>query len=68
MLSLQVDVVEYLGMESLLIGRLVGGSAERVTAVLSGQRSDLLRSTVALETDPQAVHVFDKATGQRAAA
>jgi ABC-type sugar transport system ATPase subunit len=65
MLSLQVDVVEYLGMESLLVGRLVGGGADRVTAVLPGQRSELLRRTVALETDPQALHVFDKATGRR---
>jgi len=65
MLSLQVDVVEYLGMESLLVGRLVGAGEDRVTAVLPGQRSDLLRQTVALETDPGALHAFDKATGRR---
>ena len=67
-LALQVDVVEYLGTESLLIGRLEGGGSERVTAVLSGQRSDLLRRTVALANEPQALHVFDKATGQRVSA
>jgi len=65
MLSLQVDVVEYLGMESLLVGRLVGAGEDRVTAVLPGQRSDLLRTTVALDMAPGALHVFDKATGQR---
>jgi ABC-type sugar transport system ATPase subunit len=64
-LALQVDVVEYLGMESLLVGRLAGAGEGRVTAVLPGQRSDLLRQTVALEMDPAALHVFDKATGQR---
>jgi multiple sugar transport system ATP-binding protein len=65
MLALQVDVVEYLGMESLLVGRIAGGGDERVTAVLPGQRGDLLRQTVALEMDPAALHVFDKATGRR---
>jgi len=64
-LTLHVDVVEYLGMESLLVGRLAGAGEGRVTAVLPGQRGDLLRQTVALEMDPAALHVFDKATGQR---
>jgi len=65
MLSLQVDVVEYLGMESLLVGRLVGGGDGRVTAMLPGQRGDLLRTTVPLDMEPDALHVFDKATGTR---
>jgi ABC-type sugar transport system ATPase subunit len=65
MVSLQVDVVEYLGMESLLVGRLVGGGDGRVTAMLPGQRGDLLRTTVALDMEPEALHVFDKATGTR---
>ena len=67
-LSLQVDVVEYLGMESLLIGRLAGGGDDQVTAVVPGQRSELLRQTVALDHDPHALHVFDRATGQRVGA
>ncbi len=65
MLQLQVDVVEYLGMESLLVGKLVGAGVGRVTAVVPGQRADLLRQTVGLDLDPQALHVFDKASGQR---
>jgi multiple sugar transport system ATP-binding protein len=65
MLQLQVDVVEYLGMESLLVGKLVGGGEGRVTAVVPGQRADLMRQTVGLDMDPQALHVFDKASGQR---
>jgi multiple sugar transport system ATP-binding protein len=65
MLQLQVDVVEYLGMESLLVGKLVGGGEGRVTAVVSGQRADLMRQTVGLDMDPQALHVFDKTSGQR---
>jgi ABC-type sugar transport system ATPase subunit len=65
MLQLQVDVVEYLGMESLLVGKLVGAGEGRVTAVVPGQRADLMRQTVGLDLDPQALHVFDKASGRR---
>ena len=64
-LQLQVDVVEYLGMESLLVGQLVGAGDGRVTAVVPGQRADLMRQTVNLEMDPQALHVFDKQSGAR---
>ena len=66
-LQLQVDVVEYLGMESLLVGKLVGAGEGRVTAVVPGQRADLMRQTVGLDMDPQALHVFDKASGNRIA-
>ncbi len=65
MLRLQVDVVEYLGMESLLVGKLVGAGEGRVTAVVPGQRADLMHQTVSLEMDPAALHVFDKASGRR---
>ncbi len=65
MLTLQVDVVEYLGMESLLVGRLAGGGADRVTAVVPGQRGDLLRQLVPLEIDPAALHAFDRSSGVR---
>jgi ABC-type sugar transport system ATPase subunit len=65
MLQLQVDVVEYLGMESLLVGKLVGAGDGRVTAVVPGQRADLMRQTVGLEMNPEALHVFDKASGRR---
>ena len=64
-LHLQVDFVEYLGTESVLVGKLVGGADTRMTAVVPGHRTDLLRSTVALEVDPAAVHWFDQTTGQR---
>jgi ABC-type sugar transport system ATPase subunit len=64
-LQLQVDVVEYLGMESLLVGKLVGAPEGRVTAVVSGHRSDLLHRTVALDMDTEALHLFDQASGLR---
>jgi ABC-type sugar transport system ATPase subunit len=63
--QLQVDFVEYLGTESVLVGKLVGGTDTRITAVVPGNRTDLLRSTVALDADLTAVHWFDKTTGRR---
>ena len=65
LLQLQVDVVEYLGTESVLVGKLAGGSEDRVTAVVSGHRIDLLHQTVALEFDASELHTFDKSTGLR---
>jgi ABC-type sugar transport system ATPase subunit len=64
-LQLNVDFVEYLGTESVLVGKLQGGSDARITAVVPGHRTDLLHKTVALEMDPGTVHWFDKTTGQR---
>ncbi|GMV46503.1 MAG: sugar ABC transporter ATP-binding protein [Pseudomonadota bacterium] len=67
LLQLQVDVVEYLGVESLLVGHLAG-SSERVTAVLPGQPGDAARRTLALDFDPAELHLFDKGTGRRVGA
>ena len=64
-LTLKVDFVEYLGTESVLVGTLPGGNAARITAVVSGNRTDLLHQTVALQVNAAAVHWFDKQTGQR---
>jgi ABC-type sugar transport system ATPase subunit len=65
LLQLQVDVVEYLGTESVLVGKLVGSNTARITAVVSGHRTDLLHQTVSLEFDQTAMHPFGAATGQR---
>jgi len=65
MLQLQVDVVEYLGTESVLVGKLAGGSEARITAVVSGHRIDLLHKTVALDLEAGELHVFDKTSGLR---
>ena len=64
-LQLQVDVVEYLGTESVLVGKLAGGTDARITAVVEGDRTDLLHQTVPLTFDAPALHAFDKATGLR---
>lgn len=64
-LQLNVDFVEYLGTESVLVGKLQGGSNARITAVVPGHRTDLLHKSVGLEMDSGAVHWFDKNSGQR---
>ena len=65
-LRMKVSFVEYLGTESVLVGQLVGAADARTTAVVPGHRTDLLHQTVALDVDPAALHLFDKATGLRA--
>ena len=65
LMQLQVDVVEYLGTESVLVGKLAGGGEGRITAVVSGYRIDLLHQAVALEFDASELHTFDKSTGLR---
>ena len=74
-LSLQVDVVEYLGTESQVIGRLVGSSVgssvsnaanlgdTRLVATLPGDAHTLIRQTLRLSVDVERLHLFDTATG-----
>ncbi len=72
MLTLQVDVVEYLGTESQVIGRVMdvggaagaGGNMLRVTATLPGNAHGLQHSSAALTFHPEDMHLFD--TGQGA--
>jgi ABC-type sugar transport system ATPase subunit len=78
-LRLQVDVVEYLGTESQVVGSLTGLARAadpqptaplRITATVPGNAQALLHQTLTLSAPPQALHVFDSRTGQalRAAA
>ena len=62
-LALQVDVIEYLGTESQVVGRLAGAGDTRLVATLPGDAHGLLHQTVRLGVDPQSLHVFDTATG-----
>jgi ABC-type sugar transport system ATPase subunit len=64
LLRMRVDVVEYLGSESVLVGEVEGRPGTRLTAVVAGNRHDLLHRVAALDADPAALHVFDKATGR----
>lgn len=64
-LRLIVDVVEYLGTESVLVGRLATDPRVRLTVVAPGDCHALAHQTVGIGFDPQALHLFDTATTQR---
>ncbi len=64
-LQMFVNVVEYLGTESVLVGYLADQTSVALTAVVPGHRSDLLRQTVGLDAQASALHVFDKTNGRR---
>ena len=64
-LHLQAEVVEYLGTESQVSGRIEGAAAgpSRLVAMLPGDARDCLGSTLSLGFDPEAVHLFDLGSG-----
>ena len=63
-LSIKVDVVEYLGTESQVVGHLNSPGGQRVSAIVSGDAKDLLHQHLHVGVAPEAVHVFDTASGQ----
>ncbi|MCA0243414.1 MAG: sn-glycerol-3-phosphate ABC transporter ATP-binding protein UgpC [Proteobacteria bacterium] len=63
-LSIKVDVVEYLGTESQIVGHLHAPGGQRIAAVVAGDAKALLHQGVRLAVDAQALHVFDAASGR----
>ncbi len=63
-LQLRVDVVEYLGTETQLVGHLPGPDAPRLAVVLPGDATALLHQTLSLGADTEQVHVFDRSSGR----
>ncbi|KQW63538.1 ABC transporter ATP-binding protein [Variovorax sp. Root411] len=63
-LNLQVDVVEYLGTESQVVGHLAVAGGARITATVQGDAHGLLHTTVGLTAGTEDMHVFDTASGQ----
>jgi ABC-type sugar transport system ATPase subunit len=63
-LHVKVDVVEYLGTESQVVGHLQVPGGQRVSAIVPGDAKPLLHSTLALAVDPQTLHVFDSQSGR----
>ncbi|MET3498318.1 ABC transporter ATP-binding protein [Variovorax boronicumulans] len=63
-LNLRVDVVEYLGTESQVVGHLAAPGSARITATVQGDAHSLLHAAVAFTADPEDMHVFDAASGQ----
>ena len=67
-LSMRVDVIEYLGTESQVVGHLAGSadlqaSGQRITATLPGDAHALQHQTLTLDVPPEKLHVFDTASG-----
>jgi ABC-type sugar transport system ATPase subunit len=63
-LPIQVDVVEYLGTESQIVGHLQVPDGQRICATLAGDAKALLHKGVRLAVDAPALHVFDAASGR----
>jgi ABC-type sugar transport system ATPase subunit len=62
-LELKVDVVEYLGTESQVVGHLQVPDGQRICAVLPGDAKGLLHQTMRLLVNAEALHVFDADSG-----
>jgi ABC-type sugar transport system ATPase subunit len=60
-LCMQVEVVEYLGTESQVVGRLPSG--QKMSAVLQGDAKAAVHQNMNMTVHPNALHVFDTRTG-----
>ncbi|CAN7303946.1 ABC transporter [Acidovorax sp. Leaf76] len=64
LLSLQVDVVEYLGTESQVVGHMNTPSGQRVAAMVPGNAQSQLHQRIDLGFDTADMHVFDTESGR----
>jgi sn-glycerol 3-phosphate transport system ATP-binding protein len=62
-LTLAVDLIEPLGSETLLHGRVVGRDNDAITVKVSGAVGSVETVTVGVQADQ--AHVFDGVTGRR---
>ncbi|RAP64412.1 ABC transporter [Achromobacter sp. HZ01] len=62
-LNVLVDVVEYLGTESLVTGHMNTPGGQRVSAVLPGNAKARLQQALALQFSDEDLHVFDTDSG-----
>ncbi len=62
-MTINVDVVEYLGTESQIVGHLQVSDGQRVSAIVPGDAKHLLHQTVSLTANPEFMHVFDAGSG-----
>jgi ABC-type sugar transport system ATPase subunit len=63
-LSVDVDVVEYLGTESQVAGRVRGAPSHRLTATLPGDAHARLHHALGLAARAEDLHVFDTRSGR----
>jgi ABC-type sugar transport system ATPase subunit len=64
-LPLNVELIEHLGAETLVYGRLPGGG--EITARVDGEMNVAIGANLKLTVEPRHVHLFDKASGKRLA-
>jgi ABC-type sugar transport system ATPase subunit len=62
-LTIKVDVVEYLGTESQVVGHIDVPGGQRVTATVPGNAQALLHTRLGLGVLPEQLHIFDTTTG-----
>ncbi|KNZ32383.1 MAG: ABC transporter [Methylibium sp. NZG] len=62
-LSIDVDVVEYLGTESQVVGALASAGGPRVTATVPGDAHALAHTRVGFSAEADQLHVFDSDSG-----
>lgn len=62
-LSLLIDVVEYLGTESQVVGHMDTAAGPRVSAMVSGNAQAQLHQKMGLHFDSDELHVFDAESG-----
>jgi sn-glycerol 3-phosphate transport system ATP-binding protein len=65
-LTLAVDLIEPLGSETLVHGRVVGRDHETIVVKVAG--AVMLTETITVSVQADQAHVFDRATGKRIAA
>ncbi len=62
-LTMQINVVEYLGTESQVAGTIEGMSGLRYSAMVQGDAKSSLGFALKLGFDPEALHIFDSVSG-----
>ena len=65
MVEAEVEMVEFLGTESVLTCSAVGAPDQRICAVLTGNCVDLRGKRIGLEFTPEEAHFFDATSGRR---
>ena len=63
-LPLRVELIEPLGAETLVHGKLAGGEAE-LTARVDGEAPIKLGATMRFAVEPRHLHLFDRSSGAR---
>ncbi len=63
LLTIQVNVVEYLGTESQVAGTIEGMSGLRYSAMVQGDAKSSLGLALKLGFEPNALHIFDSVSG-----